>query len=70
MKSENTIKPLKKSSAIILLYPTTSQQSPDHIYKTLLLKRKSTMSFSNSYVFPGGSCDSSDIKLAKSTNFQ
>lgn len=52
--TETKLYGLRKSAALIILYPT------EHSYKTLLLKRKSNMSFSSRYVFPGGVCDQAD----------
>lgn len=52
--NETKLYGLRKSAALIILYPTGNS------YKTLLLKRKSNMSFSSRYVFPGGVCDQAD----------
>jgi hypothetical protein len=55
MHKNKTVYPLIKSSSLILLCPNTNNS-----YETLLLKRKSNMSFNNSFVFPGGVVESAD----------
>lgn len=60
------LSPLRKSSSLILLH--SDPQDPS-LHRTLLLLRKSTMSFSNSYVFPGGACEDGDRVMAGSGEF-
>lgn len=57
MEPKLKLKPLIKSASLILLIPDISNSS----YKTLLLQRKSSMSFGSAYVFPGGMCDNEDV---------
>jgi len=56
------VKPLRKSASMIVLRERQGQ------LEYLMMTRKSTMSFANSCVFPGGVCEAED-QLSQNSSF-